>query len=283
MYTILLSLAVAAFITLVPMIFGISVTWTILPGFIAGILAFVWINRRISKRITAVTGAADAELATLQQIAQRPNANTAAAINQKFDRAIELLKQGFIFQKWQIGIGTMLNARVGMLYYTRWMMQQQLPKRKKNNVGLAEAIPYLEKSRVHGKKAQLLKALWPAWAMLGVAHYRGKSDLDAAIAVFEDTVQVAKKEGLLWSLYAWVLWKEKRLDAAVDVLARGHEAAPDDPRLAENLSALQNRKGMKMRGYGEQWYQFGLEAPKMANAKPRMGHPRMRGRGGRQR
>ncbi|MGK0360785.1 MAG: hypothetical protein ACI9U2_003099, partial [Bradymonadia bacterium] len=36
-----------------------------------------------------------------------------------------------------------------------------------------------------------------------------------------------------------------------------------------------------MRGYGEQWYQFGLEQPRAqaAAAAGKMGHPRMRGKG----
>ena len=117
------------------------------------------------------------------------------------------------------------------------------------------------------------------WAMLAVAYYKGKKDLDGAIKVLEETVKVAKKNGLLWSLYAWILVQEKRNDAAIDVLARGKAAAPDDNYLAENLTLLQNGKALKMKSYGEQWYQFGLEMPPGAAAamQPKMGHPRMRG------
>lgn len=273
MYTVLTALFLGLFVTLVPWALGASLGWTLLPGILIGVFAFVWINRRIAKRVEAVTKAADAELQGLQQIAQRKGGQQAIAA--KFDRAIGLLKQGFMFQKWQVGVGTMLNARIGMLYYTRWMLAQQMGA-KKDSSDLKEAIPFLENSRIKGKKAKLLKALWPAWAMLAVAHYRGRGDVDAAIPVLEDTVGIANKEGLLWNLYAWILWKEKRLDDAVDVLARASQAVPDDKRVANNLSLLQNKKGMQMRDYGEQWYQFGLELPKMAGMKPRMGHPRMR-------
>lgn len=272
MYTVYLALGLALFVSIVPTFLGLSAVWSVPLGILIGIASFVWINRRMAKRVQAVTEAADAEMATLQQLAQRPGPATQVAMGKKFDRAIELLKRGFLFEKWQIGVGTMLNARIGMLYFTKWLVT------KKSSV--SDAIPYLEKSRIKGKKAKLLQALWPAWAMLAVAHYKGKKDLDAATAVLEDTVGIAKKQGLLWSLYAWILWKEKRLDDAVDVLARGKEAAPDDPRIAENLTALQNRKKPNLRGYGEQWYQFGLEQPRAAAAAgPRMGHPRMRGKG----
>lgn len=277
MYTLYLSLGVGLFVALVPLVFGVGIGWTFLPGMIVGVLAFVWTNRRVAKRVEAVTQAADAEMAALQGLAQRPGKNTAAAMANRFDRAVEVLKRGFMFEKWQIGVSTMLNARIGTLLFTKWLVMQQVPDAKSKGSGLADAIPYLEKARLKGRKAQLLQALWPAWAMLAVAYYKGRKDLDGAVRVLEDAVKVAKKQGMLWSLYAWILWKEERLDDAIAVLARGKEAAADDKNLGENLTALQNRKKMNMRGYGEQWYQFGLERPKMAGMQPQMGHPRMRG------
>ena len=271
MYSLYLSLAVSAVIVGVPMLFGAgNAKWSVLPGILLGVLAFVWVNRRVAKRVEAVTGAADREMAGLQQVAQRGGGSgSQAAMEKHFDRAVDILKRGFMFEKWQIGVTTMLNARIGMLLYMRWMLLKK--------GGLAEAIPYLEKSRVKGTKGKLLGALWPAWAMLAVAYYKGKRDLDSAIAVLEDTVAVTKKESLLWSLYAWILWKEKRKDAAINVLARAKDILPDDKRVAENLKALQNGKKMRMKDYGEQWYQFGLEQPKMAGMKAQIGHPRMRG------
>ena len=275
MYSLYLSLAISTFIIGVPMLFGAgNAKWSVLPGILLGVLSFVWVNRRVAKRVEAVTQAADAEMANLQQVAQR-GAGAQGAMEQHFDRAIEILKRAFIFEKWQIGVTTMLNARIGMLLFMRWMLLKK--------GGLAEAIPYLEKSRVKGAKGKLLGALWPAWAMLAVAYYRGKKDLDRAVQVLEDTVGVSKKEGLLWSLYAWILWKEKRRDDAINVLARALKILPDDKRIAENLKQLQNGKKMRMKDYGEQWYQFGLEQPKMAGMKPQMAHPRARAGGMRRR
>ncbi len=276
MYTLYFALGVSLFVALVPMLFGVSPGWTVLPGVLIGIAVFIFANRRMAKRIEAVTQAADAEMAVLQQIAQRPGPNTAAAMAVRFDKAIELLQRGFVFHKWQLGAGMMLNARIGTLMFTRWLVMQQMPGARGQG-SLADAIPYLDRARPKGRKAQLLQALWPAWAMLAVAHYKGKKDLDAAVSVLEDSVKVAKKQGLLWSLYAWILWTEERLDEAISVLARGRIGAPDDKVLAENLNALQNRKKMNMRGYGEQWLQFGLERPKGMQTQAQMGHPRMRG------
>lgn len=272
MYTIFLALGVTLLTILLPLPFGLGPVWTTLPGIILGVLSFVWVNRRVARRVESVVQAADAELAGLQQLAQRPGPGTQAAMARRFDNAVELLKRGFIFAKWQVGVTTMLNARIGMLLFMRWMVLGQ--------GGLSEAIPYLERSRIKGKKARLLAAMWPAWAMLAVCYYKGRKDLSAARAVLEDAVGVAGKESVLWGLYAWILWSEDQLDDAIAVLARGKAALPDDPRITENLTALQNRKPMKMRAYGEQWYQFGLEKPKMAGVQPQMPHPRMKGRGG---
>ncbi len=280
MYTLLLAVGVALFVALLPLVFGVSAAWTVLPGVLVGIGAFVWMNRRIARRVEAVTAAADREMAQMQAAAQRPGPKSQANMFRHIDAAVDILERGFAFEKWQVGVSTMLNARIGMLLYTKWLLGQQLAAAgggKTTDANVTDAIPYLEKSRIKGKKAKLLSALWPAWAMLAVAHFKGKKDVDTAAAVLEDTVAIAGKNGILWGLYAWILAKAKRTDEAIDVLVRGKAAAPDDPRLAENLTLLQNNKSMKMRGYGEQWYQFGLERPKMAGMQQRMGHPRMRG------
>ena len=58
-------------------------------------------------------------------------------------------------------------------------------------------------------------------------------------------------------------------DKAIAVLARGKEAlGGKDETLNENLLALQNNKKMKMKKYGEAWYQFHLEQhPAMRQAQ----------------
>lgn len=271
MYTILLSLGVTFVVIFFPMLLGVGAQWTVLLGIILGIITFIWVGRRISRRIQAVTQASDQELAVLQQVAQqRPNPKTQQIVDRKFDQAVEVLKQGFIFQKWQLGTGVMLNARIGMLLFSKPML---LPKAR-----ISEAIPYLEKAQVTGLKAKLLKGMWPAWAMLGVAYYRTKRDLDDVKKVFDAALKVVKNDGLLYSVYAWILLNEKRRDEAIEIMVLARKEVPSDERITENLTALQNGKSMKMRAYGEQWYQFGLERPKAAQMQqPQMSHPRSRG------
>ncbi len=276
MYTLYTSLVVALLVTVLPLPF-VSIVWTLLPGLIAGVAAFVWISRRVSKRIEAVVQASDAELAPVQRAAATGAQVAPAQLLEAFTRAVAVLQRGFFFEKWQIGAGTMLNGRAGMLLFTRWTMAQMMPGGTPPGA-LAECIPYLERARPTGRHAQLLSAMWPAWAMLAVCYAKGKRDLDRAVAVLEDAVKYAKKQGLLWGVYAYILATNEREAAAIDVLARGKEAAPDDKVLAENLTLLQNQKKMNMKDYGEQWFQFGLERPKTPMMQqPQMGHPRARG------
>jgi hypothetical protein len=108
------------------------------------------------------------------------------------------------------------------------------------------------------------------------AHYKsGKAHFEKMKSVFEGSLAHVRKEPMFWQVYAYILHKEGDADGAIGVLARAHEALPDDAAVTENLTALQNGKKMSMRAYGDLWYQFGLETPKMPLA-PRMPHPRTR-------
>lgn len=274
MYTALISLGIFVLGMFLPgLIFDWSVKWTALPSLAFAIAAFVWMSRRMAKQFEAINAAAERELQALQQLgqqmAQRPNLRNPILLSQRLDAAVAVYLGGFRLARWQIGIGTMLNARVGMLLFSK---PQLVP-----DANIGDCIPYLEKARVKGKKAQLLSNLWPAWAMLAIAYYKkDKKDLARTRAVFEGCLANVRKEAMFWQLYAWVLAAENQTDDAIGVLARAREVLPDDEAIKENLTALQNRKKMQMRAYGDLWYQFALEMPKAAMA-PRMPHPRARG------
>ena len=80
MYTLYLALVVAVFVAVVPALLGLSLAWTLLPGMLLGIFSFVWVNRRVAKRIEAVTQAADNEMASLQAIARQQSPNEPMAM-----------------------------------------------------------------------------------------------------------------------------------------------------------------------------------------------------------
>ena len=59
------------------------------------------------------------------------------------DTAAARLKTGLIFSKWQLGVNTMLNARIGMLFYTKALLMQQFGKKDGERAALkgSPALP----------------------------------------------------------------------------------------------------------------------------------------------
>ncbi len=157
---------------------------------------------------------------------------------QKLDKAVQTLQGGFVLAPWQFLVASQLHAQIGMLLYIRQDVDA--------------ALPHLEKA---------FSRHWIARGMLGAAKYR-KRDVAGATKVLEEAVKVNKKEGVLWSLYAFVLEKEGRHEEAIRVLGRGAAANPSDEKLKAGLQALQNGKKLKLgKTYQEQWFQFRLEDP----------------------
>jgi tetratricopeptide (TPR) repeat protein len=156
----------------------------------------------------------------------------------KLDKAVLTLQGGFALAPWQFLVASQLHSNIGILLYLR--------------EDLEAALPHLEKS---------FSRNWIARGMLGVARYR-RRDLDGARKVLDDAVKVNKKEGVLWSAYAWILEKESRHDEAIALLSRAVAANASDDKLKTSLQALQNGKKLKLgKLYGEQWFQFMLERP----------------------
>jgi len=291
MYTLIAALVVTVLTIAVPGLFDVEAKWTVLPALVLGVATFALLSRRIRQRLESVNAEAAAEMQKLQsmmqQFAQRPvtPAQRSAALktaSEYIDRAVEAFKKGLFLQPWQFGVGIQLNGQIGSLLFTKTQLVPDAP--------VAAAIPYLEKARVRGRLATIFAGLWPAWAMLGVAYYKsGKDGLPKAKALFEQCLPSASREGMFWQIYAWILVKEGESEAAIAVLARAREALPSDESVAANLTALQNGKKMSMQAYGDQWYQFGLEAPtaqmtpgmqqqmmQQQMMQQRMAHPRSR-------
>jgi len=157
---------------------------------------------------------------------------------QKFDKAVQTLQGGFALAPWQFLVASQLHSNIGILLYLRQDMDA--------------ALPHLEKS---------FSRNWIARGMLGVTRYR-RRDLGGMKKVLDDAVAVSKKEGVLWSAYAWILEKEGRHEEAIKLLGRAVAANASDEKLKSSLQALQNGKKLKLgKLYGEQWFQFMLERP----------------------
>lgn len=155
---------------------------------------------------------------------------------QRFEKAIRGLKDTLQYGKWQIYVEGQINSQIGSIYYI---------KRDFSN-----AFPYLEKSFFKH---------WASMAMLAIC-YMKRQKKDLMIKTFEKAVQWSPKEPLLWNIYAYCLNECGEVTKAKEILEKGLKKLPSDTQIKENLEALTEGKKMKMRSYGDMWFQFQLES-----------------------
>ncbi len=153
------------------------------------------------------------------------------------DRAVQVMKSAFKYAPWQLYVKEQVNAQIGSILYLKR--------------DFAEALPYLEKAFIRH---------WVAMSMLGIS-YMKKNKKQKMIETFEKATSAAKKEPLAWAVYAYCLDKGGERSQAIAVLEKGLKKNPGDEGLNENLELLQNGKKMKMKAFGDMWYQFHLEKP----------------------
>ncbi len=163
---------------------------------------------------------------------------------QHFDAAIEVMKEGYKLGPRQFLVKGSIDGQIGVVQYLR----------KKND----EAEPLLQSASMQHYVAK---------AMLGILQWK-RGEKKKAKQTFELALKSGKKESLLYGVFAYVLNEMKERDAAIAVLNRGLKICKDDERLLSNRSLLQNGKPMKMKVYGEQWYQFMLERPILRQEPP---------------
>ncbi len=163
---------------------------------------------------------------------------------QHFDAAIEVMKEGYKLGPRQFLVKGSIDGQIGVVQYLR----------KKNE----EAEPLLQSASMQHYVAK---------AMLGILQWK-RGEKKKAKQTFELALKSGKKESLLYGVFAYVLNEMKERDAAIAVLNRGLKICKDDERLLSNRSLLQNGKPMKMKVYGEQWYQFMLERPILRQEPP---------------
>lgn len=277
MYTLYSAIAAMIFTMVVPSFAGVSLLWTVLPSFVVGVLVFVFIRGHFKAKVEGLMAEAMKEMEQIQAIAARGQRNQAVllTVDKKRANAVELMKRCLEFKNWQFGLALQINAQVGMILFSQYAF---LPKKEK--VKLNEVIPYLEGTIVKGVSAKLFQGLWYSWVCLASCYVHLNKSQERTLELLEGAVQVAEKEGFLWSFYGWVLSQAGEKEKAIDVLARG-VALSEDPLLRANLNALKNKKAMRMSDYGQSWYGLGFELPKhLMGAQQQMGHPRMKaGRG----
>jgi len=231
MYSLLLSLG-AGVLTALALRFGTAFGWmaAVFPGLLVTAVVFVAAGFRVRKQMEAVVEVVQKEAAA-----------------RHLDKAIQALQAGFRLAPWQFFVGAQLHAQIGMLRY--W------------GGSFEEALPDLEAALPRTWLARLLYRDPLSRSFLAAARYR-KRDVSGALTLLEETVQVAEKDGMAWSMYAWMLEKEGRHDDAIRVLGRATAVLPKDEKLKDSLQSLQNGKKLKLwKLYDMTWFQFGLEKP----------------------
>jgi tetratricopeptide (TPR) repeat protein len=228
----------------------INLAIAILGGALSGVLLAVWLSF-VEAFIPAALVTAAVYILISRRTLKRVEAVMLAAQKDlmagRLDRALSTIESARRWRRWQFLLNKQINGQLGTLHYLREDFQK--------------AFPLLEQSDVRN---------WVARAMLAVILYR-KKDYSKMDQEFEGTARFNKKQGLLYSLWAWCHWKQGNIDRAMQILARGDkELDGKDERLKQNLLNLQNDKKMKMKGYAEQWYQFHLE--KILPPKPQIRH-----------
>ncbi len=198
---------------------------------LVGLVAGLGVFYLLSKRMAAI----------LTAIVEKANK---MAMKRNLDGAIETLKEGYRFRWKHPFVKSQLDAQIGVLYYY---------KKDYDN-----AFPYLKKG---------IATHYIAKGMLAVIYYKRKN-FEKMEETFEVAVKAAPKESLIWALYAYCLNKTGKRDKAIEVINRGLKKIPGDERLLANLKALQNRKPMKMKAYGELWYQFMLDKMPVIQQQP---------------
>lgn len=220
MYTIIICLAAAAAVFLI-LSLAVKLAW--------------WISLLVALVVATVSFAVISRIMMkrVMEVLEGAGRDLQA---QRFEKGIRVMKEALPLGKWQIYVTEQINGQIGMAYYI---------KRDFSN-----AFPYLEKSFFKN---------WVAMGMLAIC-YMKRQKPEKMERTFEKALQWSSKESLLWNLYAYCLTEINKTDKAIDQLQRGLKKIPGDPFIMENLEHLQNGRKMKMRSFGDPWYQFHLES-----------------------
>ena len=202
--------------------------WIVIPlSLVGGLALFVYLGRRIQGYLEKIF-----------------NRASECIKRQQFDRAIEVMSEGYRFGKWQFLVKGSIDGQIGVLHYLR----------KK----LDKAEPLLQSSSFQHYIAK---------AMLAIIFWK-RGETKKAKTTFQLALKAGRKESLLYGVYAYVLNEMKERDKAIETLNRGLKFCNNDERLLLNRNNLQNNRSMKMKVFGDQWYQFMLERPLIKQEPP---------------
>jgi tetratricopeptide (TPR) repeat protein len=226
----MLNLAISLVATLAVFVLGTLVAGTWIAGFAPAVLVLVLtyflLARRTSNQLRAVMEAANQAAMAAGSRAQgqgRPP---------KLDEAREILDGARHLGRWQFLVEAQIEAQLGALDY---VMRD-----------FSAARPHLERA---------FSRNWMAQGMLAAIDFR-EGQIDAAVKRLEKVSLFARKEATYWGLYAYILAESKRQDEALVVLGRALKILPDNEALKSLQQAISNRKKLRMKEFGNNWYTF---------------------------
>jgi len=153
----------------------------------------------------------------------------------KPEKAIERLKDGYKYSKWQFFVKEQINSQIGIILYSKKRFE--------------EALPYLQSG---------FQKNWLSMAMLATYYYKEKQ-YDNMKNIMEKAIKNSPKEGFLYTLYAYYLQSINETDKALEVLTQGNKKVPLDEKLEASLEAIKNNKKIKIQNYGNLWLQLNIE------------------------
>ncbi len=200
-------------------------------------MRFVTPNMWITMAVSAVVFAAIFMLLTritmkkvgaLMEVAQRD------MMANRSDKAVKELLDGLKYGAWQIYVKQQIHSQIGTIYYLKRDFK--------------EAVPYLEKGFVRN---------WVSTSMLAIS-YMKKNKTSKMVETFGKAVAGNRKEPMVYAVYAFCMDRIGERNKALEVLKKGISKTNDE-RLQENVNLLEAGKKMKMKSFGDMWYQFHLE------------------------
>ena len=221
MYNLLISFSLSVLVTV---IFGAVVGLSYWMASLIGMVVFTVVYLLLTRHIMK-------KLGELMEIAQRDLQGG------RVEKAVKTLESGYKYGNWQFFIRSQIDAQIGTILYLKR--------------DFAAAFDYLQKGFVRH---------WMAMGMLGIC-YMKRNKTGKMIETFDKATAANKGEPLIWNLYAFCLERVGEKEKAVEVMEKGLKKTKGDERLQGNLEALKEGRKMKMKVYGDVWYQFHLEKP----------------------
>ena len=229
MYSLLISLGIALAVGLI-IGFLVNAGLGIFLGLFAFFAAFIFFQRFFSKKLQAIFMAANFEIQ-----------------KQHFDKAIEVLKEGYRYNKYAFLVQAQIDTQIGIIIYSQ----------KK----FGEAYKYLKNSNPRIMMGYLMY-------IIGCIKNKNTENIDKNIDLL---IRFNKKDPFVYSAVAYLYEEElDNRDKALETLTKAAKVMPDNPKIKEHLLAFQNNKEFKMDKYGEQWYQLMLDRKGLTRLQNKM-------------